>query len=166
MAFMGVTLGLFARVALDIGMFEHLGYTDINSIDAEMGLPLLLRTVLPPGLTGIMMAAYFSAILSTADSCLMASSGNFVSDIMAKVLPVKDEKFLQISQWTTLAIGTLALVLAASMTNVLELMLMSYAFMVSGLLVPVLSILFLRASGAHRRRVDGHHLFPTLISSI
>lgn len=149
MAFMGVTLGLFARVALDIGMFEHLGYTDISNIDAEMGLPLLLRTVLPPGLTGIMMAAYFSAILSTADSCLMASSGNFVSDIMAKILPVNDKKFLQISQWTTLAIGILALVLAATMTNVLELMLMSYAFMVSGLLVPVLSILFLKKNNSN-----------------
>lgn len=149
MAFMGVTLGLFARVALDIGMFEHLGHTDISTMDAEMGLPLLLRTVLPPGLTGIMMAAYFSAILSTADSCLMASSGNFVSDIMVKVFSVKEKSFLRMSQWTTLAIGILALVLAASMTNVLELMLMSYAFMVSGLLVPVLSILLLKKNNSN-----------------
>lgn len=149
MAFMGVTLGLFARVALDIGMFEHLGYSDISSIDAEMGLPLLLRTILPPGLTGIMMAAYFSAILSTADSCLMAASGNIVSDLMAKLMPIEDEHMLRLSQWITLIIGVLALVLASSMTNVLDLMLMSYAFMVSGLLVPVLSILVLNQNNSN-----------------
>ncbi|MEX2589743.1 MAG: sodium:solute symporter family protein [Chitinophagales bacterium] len=149
MAFMGVTLGMFARVALDIGLFEHLGYTNIDNIDAEMGLPLLLRTILPPGLTGIMMAAYFSAILSTADSCLMASSGNFVSDLMAKIMPIKEERLLRLSQWVTLAIGTLALILAATMTNVLELMLMSYAFMVSGLLVPVLSVLILKKNNSN-----------------
>jgi SSS family solute:Na+ symporter len=41
-----------------------------------------------------------------------------------------------------LAIGVLALLLASGMQNVLELMLLSYAFMVSGLFVPVLGALF------------------------
>jgi len=30
---------------------------------------------------GLMMSAYFSAIMSTADSCLMAASGNIQTDI-------------------------------------------------------------------------------------
>ncbi len=76
MAFLGVTFGLLARVALVNGMFQHLGYSDPASIDPELGLPLLLVHVLPVGLLGILMSAYFSAIMSTADSCLMASSGN------------------------------------------------------------------------------------------
>jgi SSS family solute:Na+ symporter len=41
-------------------------------------------------------------------------------------------------------IGLLALFLALKMENVLELMLLSYAFMVSGLIVPVLAGLFTR----------------------
>jgi SSS family solute:Na+ symporter len=41
-----------------------------------------------------------------------------------------------------------ALLIAASMTNVLELMLYSYAFMVSGLFVPVVGALFWRRSSA------------------
>jgi SSS family solute:Na+ symporter len=32
---------------------------------------------------GLMLSSYFSAIL-TADSCLMAASGNIVTDIIAK----------------------------------------------------------------------------------
>lgn len=144
MAFMGVTLGLFSRVALDQGMFAELGYTTFESIDPEMGLPLLLRTILPVGLMGLMMSAYFSAIMSTADSCLMAASGNVLTDILSRIFPVKDDhkSQLRLSQILTLVIGILALMLALKMENVLELMLYSYAFMVSGLFIPLLGAFF------------------------
>lgn len=146
MAFMGVLLGLFARVAISQGMFEYLGFSAASDIDAEMGLPLLLRTVLPVGLMGLMMAAYFSAIMSTADSCLMASSGNFQTDILSRwTRHITGKKsFLILSQVLTLVLGVLALLLASVMPNVLELMLYSYAFMVSGLFVPVLGALFMK----------------------
>lgn len=147
MAFMGVALGLFARVALEQGMFASLGHTEVVGFDAEMGLPLLLRTVLPTGLLGLMMSAYFSAIMSTADSCLMAASGNVVTDLMPKRVASATasrghQGVLRMSQWVTFGIGGLALALASVMPNVLEGMLYSYAFMVSGLLVPVLMALF------------------------
>jgi len=150
MAFMGVLLGLFARVALAQGSFEYLGYTSPEDINAEMGLPLLLRTVLPVGLMGLMMAAYFSAIMSTADSCLMASSGNFLTDILSRWfnIPQSKKKFLIISQLLTLVLGAIALMLATRMPNVLELMLYSYAFMVSGLFVPVIGALFLKKTSS------------------
>lgn len=148
MAFMGVILGLFSRVAVDNGMFVEMGYATIEGLDAEMGLPLLLRNILPVGLMGLMMSAYFSAIMSTADSCLMAASGNVLTDIIDKIWPVKrtQSKDLKISQILTLIIGVLALLLALNMQNVLELMLYSYAFMVSGLFIPVLGAFFWKRS--------------------
>jgi len=144
MAFMGVTLGLFSRVAFENGMFADLGYALGANLDAEMGLPILLNTVLPAGLMGLMLSAYFSAILSTADSCLMAASGNVQTDILAKFFRFKNDtkSQLRISQVITLIIGVLALFLASFMTNVLDLMLYSYAFMVSGLFVPVVAALY------------------------
>lgn len=146
MAFMGVLLGLFARVAVEQGMFSYLGVETASDIDAEQGLPMLLRTVLPVGLMGLMMAAYFSAIMSTADSCLMASSGNFLTDILTKwfKIPKSNKAFLLLSQALTFILGSIALLLATRMPNVLELMLYSYAFMVSGLFVPVIGALFLK----------------------
>lgn len=148
MAMLGVILGMFSRVALNNGMFEEIGFTALSDIDAETGLPLLLRTVLPVGLMGLMMSAYFSAIMSTADSCLMAASGNVLTDILQKrFFKRKSEKtLLRISQLLTLVIGALALLLALSMQNVLELMLYSYAFMVSGLFVPILGAFFWKKS--------------------
>lgn len=71
MAFTGVFLGMCARV-----LFPE--------VEAETGLPLLIKNVLPVGIAGVVIAAYFSAIMSTADSCLMASSGNIVNDIIQR----------------------------------------------------------------------------------
>jgi SSS family solute:Na+ symporter len=143
MAFMGVLLGLFANVAANQGMFADLGFASAEGMDPEMGLPLLLSHILPVGLMGIMMSAYFSAILSTADSCLMAASGNLTTDIFGKLLKQKSHHtVLKYSQLFTFLIGAFAIVLAMSMENVLELMLLSYSFMVSGLLVPILGLLF------------------------
>ena len=139
MAFTGVILGMFARVALDAGLLSD--FASGEMIDPEMGLPALLRTLLPVGLMGIVLASYFSAIMSTADSCLMASSGNIITDILRK----HDSKnSLRLSQLFTLIIGITALVLAMKMPNVLELMLHSYSFMVSGMIIPVVAALFTR----------------------
>jgi SSS family solute:Na+ symporter len=146
MAFLGVILGLLGRIAAINGMFDHLGYTDATTLDPELGLPLLLVNVLPIGLLGIMMSAYFSAIMSTADSCLMASSGNVLTDILMKLKRNNNSnsKNIRLSQTITLVLGVFALLLAVRMTNVLDLMLYSYAFMVSGLFIPVLGALYLK----------------------
>ncbi|WP_439882865.1 sodium:solute symporter family protein [Pontibacter sp. MBLB2868] len=142
MAFMGVSLGILARVAAEQGMFDALGAGAV--VDPETGLPMLLRTVLPVGLMGLMLSAYFSAILSTADSCLMASSGNIITDVLSYFWKIDPEapSTLRLSQLVTLLVGVLALWLATMMTNVLDMMLYSYAFMVSGLFIPVLGALF------------------------
>lgn len=146
MAFLGVGLGLLSRVALDQGI---LGPETAATLDPEQGLPLLLRTVLPVGFLGLVLSAYFSAILSTADSCLMAASGNVVSDLLGRGSHHDAAGTLRLSQIATAAIGLVALFLASAMTNVLELMLLSYGFMVSGLLVPVLAALFQRRPNAN-----------------
>lgn len=137
MAFTGVLLGLFSRVALDAGILAD--FTNGGTLDPEMGLPALLRTILPVGLMGIVLSAYFSAIMSTADSCLMASSGNIMTDILRKH---ESKNSLKLSQLFTAIVGVTALFLAMKMPNVLELMLHSYSFMVSGMIIPVVAALF------------------------
>lgn len=150
MAFMGVLLGLFGRVAFEQNLFSELGFPADSNIDAEFGLPLLLRSILPVGLLGLMMSSYFSAIMSTADSCLMAASGNLTTDILPRLknrinpsaaAHKSQSTTIGQSQILTLVIGIFAVIIALYMKNVLELMLYSYAFMVSGMFVPVLVIL-------------------------
>lgn len=150
MAFMGVLLGLFAKVAADQGMFAYLGYEMASEMHEEQGLPMLLRTVLPVGLMGLMMSAYFSAIMSTADSCLVAASGNMTTDIIEKLFRIDTNKIsmIRLSQIVTLGLGVLAFLLAAIFDTVLQIMLYSYAFMISALLVPIIGGLYWKRSSS------------------
>jgi solute:Na+ symporter, SSS family len=141
MAFTGVILGMLANVAVQKGIIP---VAEGITIDSEMGLPLLIHQVLPVGFAGIVIAAYFSAVLSTADSCLMAASGSVVGDLIPKSWKLNNKSIVRISQITTLFIGVIAILLASVMQNVISLMLYAYAFMVSGLFVPVIAALFLR----------------------
>ena len=140
MAFLGTLLGLFGRVALEQGLLAGMGYSTVADIDSEIALPVFLRHILPIGLMGLVMSAYFSAIMSTADSCLMAASGNLMTDIIRPFHNRLGDS-IRASQLFTLIIGILAIIIALQMQQVLEIMLYSYAFMVSGIFVPVLMLL-------------------------
>lgn len=132
MAFAGVFLGMCARVVFP-------------EADPEMAMPMLIRDILPAGVTGIIIAAYFSAIMSTADSCMMASSGNFTSDLVKPFLQKRlkaNPDTLRLSMIVTLFVGVAAAVLAARFTTVLNAILYTYSFMVSGLFVPTAGALF------------------------
>ena len=162
MAFTGVILGLFAKAAFENGI---IGTGVEGAMDPEMGLPILLRTILPAGLTGLILSAYFSAIMSTADSCLMASSGNLITDILKRHTSAK---IMLLSQGITLLLGVIALLVAWKVPNVLELMLHSYSFMVSGLFIPVLVGIFLKkrsSAGAFWAMIIGGAVTLSLILS-
>ncbi|MGD8439026.1 MAG: sodium:solute symporter family protein [Holophagae bacterium] len=131
MAFIGATLGMFARVLFP-------------AADPEMGLPLLIRDVLPVGATGLILAAYFAAIMSTADSCLLASVGNLVDDLIGRhVAPASSERsLLVLSRILTVVVGLGSVTFALWVPNVIDSILLAYAFMVAGLFFPTLGALF------------------------
>ncbi len=127
MAFLGVVLGMFSRVVFP-------------TVEAEMGLPLLIKNVLPVGVVGFVMAAYFAAIMSTADSCLLASVGNIINDVYQKYInpSAGENRVLWYSRTTTVLVGVASVSLALLVPTVLDAILLSYAFMVSGLFIPTL----------------------------
>lgn len=146
LAFLGVTLGMFGRV-----MFPD--------ADSEMALPMLIKNVLPIGLVGLVCAAYFSAIMSTADSCLLASVGNLVNDVYQKYINplASDAHVLRVSRIATLAIGALSVCIAMAVPKVLDSIMLAYSFMVSGLFVPTLG-------GLLWKRVSATAAFPSMIA--
>ncbi|MFP4368736.1 MAG: sodium:solute symporter [Candidatus Kapaibacterium sp.] len=131
MAFVGVFLGMVARIYFP-------------EAEPEMGLPMLLKDVLPIGVKGVIIAAYFSAIMSTADSCLIASSGNFVNDIIERYFfkNLTQKQLMLVSQVVTLGIGLVTIWIASSFHMVLDIILDAYSFMVGGLFVPTLAAYF------------------------
>lgn len=159
MAFTGVFLGMCARVVFP-------------EADPESAMPMLISSVLPVGVAGIVTASYFSAIMSTADSCMMAASGNFTNDLLFRAkggLKGGEVSHLRISMLATLLIGLLALLLASRFTTVLDAILQAYAFMVSGLFVPTLGALFWKrgsSSGALMAMAGGGSLTLLVLSEV
>jgi len=137
MAFTGVVLGMCARVLFP-------------AAESEMAVPMMIQNSLPAGVAGLVVAAYFSAIMSTADSCLMASSGNIVNDLILPVFPKKlnENRQLRLSIWVTLIVGIAAFILASRYQSVLDIILYAYGFMVSALFVPTLGAYFWKRSSA------------------
>jgi SSS family solute:Na+ symporter len=146
MAFMGAALGMFARVLYP-------------SADPEMGLPFLIRDVLPVGATGLVLAAYFAAIMSTADSCLLASVGNIIDDIVRRhIAPAAGERSLLLtSRVLTIVVGLGSVAFALYVPRVIDSILLAYSFMVAGLFFPTLGALFWR-------RVSGTAAFWSVVS--
>ena len=152
MAFTGVILGMLAKVAYP-------------ESEAEAALPMLLNNVLPIGITGFVLASYFSAVMSTADSCLIAASGNVENDILKKISNRKVGLVTR-SIIITVILGLISFLLASWFTSVLDIVLQSYAFMVSGLLIPTLVGYFSKkpsATGALVSMMGGGGLTLTLI---
>ena len=138
MAFTGVFLGMCARVVFP-------------EAEPETAMPMLIAGVLPAGVAGIVIASYFSAIMSTADSCMMASSGNFSADLIGRYLlkgGAYGKNSVRLSMLVTFAVGILSVLLAVRFTTVLEAILQAYAFMVSGLFVPTLGAFFWRRASS------------------
>ncbi len=87
--------------------------------DVDAAYPTLLRHVLPTGLTGIMLAALFGAVMSTLDSLLNASATLFTMDFYAPFVldrgpavstAERDRRLMRVGRWTTAVLVVVACV--------------------------------------------------------
>lgn len=130
MAILGTVLGMIARVLFP-------------AVEAEMGLPMLIREILPVGAMGVVVAAYFSAIMSTADSCLLASVGNLVHDLYRRFRPEASQaSLLRLTRLLTLTVGFGSVGFALLIPRVIDSIVVAYSFMVAGLFFPTLAALY------------------------
>jgi len=82
--------------------------------DPETSYMVMVRELVPPIAAGLMLAAVYAAIMSTADSQLLAAVGALVRDIFQRILnPNADEKKLvALSRILVVAISVAGLVIA------------------------------------------------------
>lgn len=74
---------LFAIGSTLVGMFARILTPELT--DPELATPTMMLILLPAGLTGLVIAAYIAAIMSSADSCLFGPVAIFVNDIYKKL---------------------------------------------------------------------------------
>jgi SSS family solute:Na+ symporter len=91
-----------------------------------------------------MLATIIAAIMSTADSQLLAIAANIVHDLYQKVINPKatDRQCTILSYVMTVIVGLLALYVALSFTTIISLLSFTYSILVDATLVPVLGGFF------------------------
>ena len=139
---------LFAIGMTLVGLLAHVLIPGLD--DPELATPTMIVTVLPIGLSGLVVAAYMAAVLSTADSCLMGSVAIFTNDIYRKLInpDATDEQLMKVNRIAVLVLGALAIGLAYRIPVVIDLVLYAYTFGAAGLFFPMLALLFWKRATA------------------
>jgi SSS family solute:Na+ symporter len=139
---------LFAIGMTLVGLLAHLLIPGLE--DPELATPTMIVTVLPVGLSGLVVAAYMAAVLSTADSCLMGSVAIFTNDIYHKLInrEATDKQLMTVNRMAVLVGGALAIGLAYKIPRVIDLVLYAYTFGAAGLFFPMLALLFWKRATA------------------
>jgi SSS family solute:Na+ symporter len=139
---------IFAIGSTLVGMFARMLMPDLQ--DPELATPMMILYLLPPGIAGIVIAAYIAAVMSSADSCLIGPVSIFTNDIYRKKLKptATDADLIRVARICTLVMGVMAIAIAYLIPNVLDLILYAYTFGAAGLFFPMLGLLFWRRTTA------------------
>jgi SSS family solute:Na+ symporter len=142
---------LFAIGSTLVGLFARVLAPELT--DPELATPTMILTLLPAGITGIVIAAYIAAVMSSADSCLIGPVSIFTNDIYRKLFRpgANDGELVRVARVMTIVLGVSAIGMAYLTPNVLDLILYAYTFGAAGLFFPMLGLLFWKrttASGA------------------
>lgn len=80
--------------------------------NGDQAVPLLIKNFIPPGLLGLLFAAFFAALMSTLDSTLNSTATLWSTDIYKKYLIKKgsDKHYLNVGKITTVAIMLAAMI--------------------------------------------------------
>ena len=86
--------------------------------NGDQAVPLLIKNFIPPGLLGLLFAAFFAALMSTIDSTLNSTATLWTNDIYRKYIKkdAPDKHYLKVGKITTLTI----LVIAATTSPITE----------------------------------------------
>jgi SSS family solute:Na+ symporter len=109
-------------------------------ISPEQAFPTLIKEVLPPFIGGLVLAALLSAVMSSADSCLLSASTILSVDIIGQFKPsIGRERILLLARWGIVVLGAGSLVLALALKGVINALLFAYTIYTAGLIIPILA---------------------------
>lgn len=126
---------LMAAGAIVVGLLGRLYFATVDAVplaDAENLFPALSSQLLPPVAFGVVVAAIFAAIMSSADSQLLVAASTLVRDIYQKIMgggrELTPRQLVGISRAVVTALVAVALVLGWSAEGlVLWLVLVAWA---------------------------------------
>lgn len=145
--FIPITIGFCGRYILEWNMDPRF-FTDGVLSDPEQVIPLMAVRVLPSWLLALFLSALVSAIMSSADSSLLAASSLITNNIVRPYCPrLSDRKLLGLTRILTLLVLALSLLLALNVERMFSLLVNSWATQLLVIFIPVTTALYWRRIG-------------------
>lgn len=130
----GLLIPLTFGVVL-IGMSAFVLFPDIA---AEQAFPTIVKEIMPPVLSGLVLAALLCAVMSP--SLLLSASTIITEDIIHKLKPSLNEKqILMISRLSLAVMGTLSLIVALYLKGIISSLLYAYTIFTAGVIPLVIA---------------------------
>ncbi|MFH1743664.1 MAG: sodium:solute symporter family protein [bacterium] len=113
------------------------------NLDPNLSMPYVIRTVLPVGLRGIVIAGVISIVMSSADSFLNGAATGLINDVVKPLrkTPLSQRTELSLAKLTNCLVGILAIVFAIKIKSVLDILIYAYNFWAPIILVPLAAVL-------------------------
>jgi SSS family solute:Na+ symporter len=131
-----------------VGMVAAVLMPGIGATDQVF--PEMIRTLIPPGLSGLVLAAVVSAVMSTADANMLGAATLVVNDLYgpSSKTPKTEAQKLRLIKIATVATGLVSIIFAIWIQDVLVALDLSYAILSGGLFIPLIAGFFWpRATG-------------------
>ena len=120
-----------------IGMGASALFPDISP---EQAFPTVIMEVFPPFLGGVVLAALLSAVMSSADTCLLSASTILTVDVIRRFKPsLSQGEILSLSRWGIVVLGLSSLILALTLKGIISALLFAYTVYTAGLILPVIA---------------------------
>ena len=99
---------------------------------------------LPPGVTGIVLAAVVAALMSTASGTLLASATLLTNDLLTPLFERRNSQFsyMKVIRIATAGLGGIAIFTAVIVGNVISALNIAYAFLTGTLFIPIIAAFF------------------------
>ncbi|MEM2307606.1 MAG: hypothetical protein QW266_01595 [Sulfolobales archaeon] len=112
--------------------------------DPNLAYPVLIKYFLPVGLSGLVLSGLMAAVMSNADSMLLAPSivlaKNIVRDLFKK--DMSEEELFRVSRYAVIVLGVLAIVAGLARADVLYWLTLAFDVLFASLFIPLTLGLF------------------------
>jgi SSS family solute:Na+ symporter len=134
-----VALLLFAIVPVTLGMVARIHHPDLPS--ADLALPVLLGSDLPPLVGALTLASVFAAEVSAADAVLFMLSTSLSQDLYRRFMaPAADDaRLVQVARWSAGVAAAAGLGMALVLPTVVDALKIFYSVLTVALFVPVVA---------------------------
>lgn len=134
-------------------------------IDPGHALPQTILKLHNPYVSGIIIAALMSAVMSSADSILNSTTAIFTKDLYEQYLVKKvndPKRGLKIARYSSVVLGIIGISLALILPDIIDLLLLTYSLWAPSVILPVIVGAMFKKKSHELNKI----IFITMTSSI